>query len=81
MFSINVSIQFALLSIIGGLGTAAGPIVGSLLMTPIDGILSQFLDGGPRLLIYGIVLLSVILLAPRGIVGSYQAWRNSRGQR
>lgn len=78
VFSINVSIQIALLSIIGGLGTPAGPIVGSLLMTPVDGILSQFIGGGPRLLIYGIVLLTVVLVAPHGIVGSYKAWRKRR---
>ena len=78
MFSINVSIQIALLSIVGGLGTPAGPIVGSLLMTPVDGVLSQFLGGGPRLLIYGIVLLTVVLLAPRGIVGSLRQLRRAR---
>lgn len=78
MFSINVSIQIALLSIVGGLGTPAGPIVGSLLMTPVDGVLSQFLGGGPRLLIYGVVLLGVVLLAPRGIVGSFKQWRKAQ---
>ncbi|HEX7072774.1 MAG TPA: branched-chain amino acid ABC transporter permease [Hyphomicrobiaceae bacterium] len=78
MFSINVSIQIALLSIVGGLGTPAGPIVGSLLMTPVDGVLSQFLGGGPRLLIYGLVLLTVVLLAPRGIVGSIRQLRRAR---
>lgn len=72
VFSIDVSIRIALLSIIGGLGTPLGPIVGSLLMTPLDGVLSQFIDGGPRLLIYGLVLLSVVLLAPAGIVGTVQ---------
>jgi branched-chain amino acid transport system permease protein len=70
VFSIDVSIRIALLSIIGGLGTPLGPVVGSLLMTPLDGLLSQVLGGGPRLLIYGLVLLGVVLLAPQGIVGS-----------
>ncbi|MGE0311434.1 MAG: branched-chain amino acid ABC transporter permease [Lautropia sp.] len=71
-FSINVSVQIALLSIIGGLGTPLGPIVGSLLMTPLDGVLSQFLGGGPRLLIYGAVLLSVVLIAPKGVLGTWR---------
>jgi branched-chain amino acid transport system permease protein len=70
VFSIDVSIRIALLSIIGGLGTPLGPVVGSLLMTPLDGLLSQVLGGGPRLLIYGLVLLGVVLMAPQGIVGS-----------
>lgn len=75
VFSINISVQIALFSLIGGLGTPIGPIIGSLIMTPLDGILSTFLGGGPRLLIYGGVLLGVVLIAPQGVVGTYQAWR------
>jgi branched-chain amino acid transport system permease protein len=75
MFSINISVQIALFSLIGGLGTPIGPIIGSVLMTPLDGLLSIFLGGGPRLLIYGAVLLGVVLLAPHGVAGAYKAWR------
>ena len=75
VFSINISVQIALFSLIGGMGTPLGPIVGSLLMTPLDGVLSTFLGGGPRLLIYGAVLLAVVLVAPQGVVGTYMAWR------
>lgn len=75
VFSINISVQIALFSLIGGLGTPLGPIVGSVLMTPLDGLLSTFLGGGPRLLIYGAVLLGVVLLAPQGVVGAFTAWR------
>jgi branched-chain amino acid transport system permease protein len=77
LFTINNSVQVALLAILGGLGTPAGPIVGSLVMTPLDGILSQFVGGGPRLLIYGSVLLGVVLLAPHGIVGSLSLRRRT----
>ncbi len=75
VFSINISVQIALFSLIGGLSTPIGPIVGSVIMTPLDGILSTFLGGGPRLLIYGAVLLAVVLVAPHGVVGAFQAWR------
>lgn len=75
VFSINISVQIALFSLIGGLSTPLGPIVGSVIMTPLDGILSTFLGGGPRLLIYGAVLLAVVLIAPRGVVGAFKAWR------
>jgi branched-chain amino acid transport system permease protein len=75
VFSINISVQIALFSLIGGLSTPLGPIVGSVIMTPLDGILSTFLGGGPRLLIYGAVLLAVVLIAPQGVVGAFKAWR------
>ena len=80
VFSIDVSIHFALLSIIGGMGTALGPIAGSFLMTPLDGFLSQLLGGGIRLMIYGFVLLLVVLVVPQGIVGTVQKWWNRRHQ-
>ncbi len=73
VFSINISVQIALFSLIGGLGTPLGPIVGSLIMTPLDGVLSAYLGGGPRLLIYGAVLLGVVLIAPQGVVGAFKA--------
>lgn len=75
IFSINISVQIALFTLIGGLGTPFGPILGSLIMTPLDGLLSAFVGGGPRLLIYGSVLLAVVLVAPQGVVGAWQAWR------
>jgi branched-chain amino acid transport system permease protein len=75
VFSISISVQIALFSLIGGLGTPLGPIVGSVIMTPLDGLLSTFLGGGPRLLIYGAVLLGVVLIAPQGVVGAVKAWR------
>ncbi len=80
VFSIDVSIKIALLSIIGGMGTAFGPIAGSLLMTPLDGVLSQFLGGGIRLLLYGLILLLVVLVAPQGLVGTVQKWRQKGGK-
>jgi len=73
VFSINVSIQIALLAIIGGMGTPAGPIVGSVILTPLDGVLSQFIGGGPRLLMYGAILLIAVLAAPQGVVGTIKA--------
>jgi len=78
VFSINISVQIALFSLIGGLSTPLGPIVGSVIMTPLDGILSTFLGGGPRLLIYGAVLLAVVLIAPQGVVGAFKAWRQQK---
>src|SRR6185369_5905079 len=36
VFSVDLSIRFALNSIIGGIGTAIGPFVGSLLITSLE---------------------------------------------
>jgi branched-chain amino acid transport system permease protein len=70
-FSTAFSTQFALMSIIGGLGTVAGPIVGAFILTPLSELLRGWLGGsyaGLHYVIYGIVLIAVVLNMPEGIV-------------
>jgi len=70
-FGINFSIQVALLTMVGGIGTASGPFVGALLMTPLGQFLRAWLGGGAAglyLAIYGIALMLVVLFLPHGIV-------------
>ena len=71
-FSLSLSIQLALLSIIGGLGTVLGPVVGAFLLTPIDVFLRGWLGGvvsGLNLIVYGAVLIVAVMYFPIGIVG------------
>ena len=70
-FGIGFSIQVALLTMVGGIGTAAGPFFGSLLMTPLGQVLRAWLGGGAAglyLAIYGAALIVVVLFLPHGIV-------------
>lgn len=77
-FSIENSVQFAMMAIIGGIGTVIGPVVGAFLLTPLIELLRSFLGGGMQglyMIIYGGVLLVVVLVIPNGIAG---AWRSGR---
>ena len=74
-FSLSLSIQLPLLSIIGGLGTVMGPVVGAFLLTPIDVLLRGWLGGvsaGLNLIVYGAILDGVgNVISPSGwLVGS-----------
>jgi branched-chain amino acid transport system permease protein len=76
-FSLSLSTQLALLSIIGGLGTVLGPVAGAFLLTPIDVFLRGWLGGvfsGLNLIVYGAVLIVAVMYFPIGIVG----WINKR---
>lgn len=71
-FSLSLSVQLALLSIIGGLGTVLGPVVGAFLLTPIDVFLRGWLGGvvsGLNLIVYGAVLIVAVMYFPIGVVG------------
>lgn len=70
-FGINFSIQVALLTMVGGIGTAGGPFIGALLMTPLGQFFRAWLGGGAAglyLALYGIALILVVLFLPHGIV-------------
>ena len=84
VFSIDLSVRFALNSIIGGIGTALGPFLGSILITSLETYLRATLSGlgtgfaGTYLVIYGTALILVVRFAPEGLTGlagRFGAWR------
>ena len=71
-FSLDLSIQFALVPMIGGMGTSVGPIIGSFVLTPLQELLRSWLGGkaaGLHLVIYGVILMLVVIFMPQGILG------------
>ena len=75
VFSIDLSVRFALNTIIGGMGTALGPFLGSVLITSLETYLRATFSGikagftGIYLIIYGVVLILIVRFAPEGITG------------
>jgi branched-chain amino acid transport system permease protein len=64
MFSLAFSIQIAMFALIGGLGTVAGPLAGTLLVVPLTEMARGWLGGGASGLhgfVYGVVLVLVVL--------------------
>lgn len=79
MFSITESVRFAVIPIIGGVGTVAGPVIGTLVMVPIQHVAVTELGGQFGALTYvgyGILLILLIFYAPNGfrpLVAPYAA--------
>jgi branched-chain amino acid transport system permease protein len=70
-FSLTVSINLALTSMIGGLGTIVGPAIGSFLLVPLQEFLRVWLGSsfqGLYFVIYGALLILVVMFMPRGIL-------------
>jgi branched-chain amino acid transport system permease protein len=74
VFGIGLSVQIALVAIIGGVGTVWGPVLGAFLLEPLAqytqlwfGSLPGF--AGLQLLVYGAILMLVIVVRPRGLIG------------
>jgi len=71
-FNFNVSIEAALVSIVGGIGTLWGPVIGTVLLETTSTLLQSWLGnsiGGVQLTIYALILMAVILWRPTGIMG------------
>jgi len=71
-FSFNISIEAALVSIVGGIGTLWGPVVGTVLLETTSALLQSWLGsstGGIQLTVYALILMAVILWRPTGLTG------------
>jgi branched-chain amino acid transport system permease protein len=75
VFSIDLSVKFALAAIIGGLGTALGPFLGAALVTTVETYLRAQFGGigagfvGIYLIVYGCALIVMVRFVPQGLVG------------
>ncbi len=68
----EVGVKFALLSLIGGIGTIAGPLLGAALIIPFENFLRGELASqlpGFSLAILGLLMVLAALFMKRGVVG------------
>ena len=73
-------VTVALMTFFGGIGTISGPLLGALLLEPIEQYLTiQYSIGSVYLIIYGVLFLLVLMFMPRGIVPTVGDW--ARGVR
>ena len=69
-FGIDWTVRLVFITIIGGIGTIEGPIIGSFVYVFLQQWLSEY--PSVSLLILGVIAITVILIAPRGIMGTIQ---------
>jgi branched-chain amino acid transport system permease protein len=70
-FAIAVAARMVLMSIIGGRGTVAGPVVGAILIIGVNEFaVRQFGQTELNIVFTGAILVAALLFFPQGIVGS-----------
>lgn len=81
MFNVQISLMMVIPVMLGGVGTVLGPLVGSILLVPIQELArSLFRDNpGVELIIYGAIIIIVLLVIPRGVMGAVteRLWRSA----
>jgi branched-chain amino acid transport system permease protein len=71
VFGLGLSIQIALVAIVGGVGTALGPVLGAVILEFFIQFTQIAFAGqypGLELMVYGGLLVAVILWRPRGVI-------------
>ncbi|WP_420593715.1 branched-chain amino acid ABC transporter permease [Deinococcus sp.] len=71
LLELPLSVQIALMAIIGGRSSIQGPILGALLLA-IFGEVFRNVFANANLLIYGVLILAVTLFAPDGLAGFFK---------
>jgi branched-chain amino acid transport system permease protein len=70
VMGLNLSLNFALMAIVGGLGTAYGPIIGAVLVTVVSFAMQALLGdqiSGLTQLAYAAIVIVVLLALPGGL--------------
>ena len=82
-FGNTVSVSAITPCIIGGVGTVFGPIIGAAIIKPISEITNSALSNfvGMNMVVYGLILVIVIMVMPKGVIGLVQELRVKMGKK
>jgi len=72
VMSLDMSMKFVLITILGGAGTLIGPLLGAAVLIPLQEYTRAFwggLGGGVDLIIFGLLIIIMVVKQPAGMIG------------
>ncbi len=72
VMSLDMSMKFVLVAILGGSGTLIGPLLGAAVLIPLQEYTRAFwggLGGGVDLIIFGVLIILMVVKQPSGMIG------------
>jgi branched-chain amino acid transport system permease protein len=79
-FNLNYSISTLAMSLIGGTAHWAGPVIGAMLLSTTQQLLTVTISSEVNVLILGVMLVLFVVGAPEGIIGLIRRARGSRNK-
>jgi branched-chain amino acid transport system permease protein len=79
VMSLDMSMKFVLVTILGGSGTLVGPLLGAAVLIPLQEYTRAFwggLGGGVDLIIFGLLIILMVVKQPSGMIGIVRDIRN-----
>jgi branched-chain amino acid transport system permease protein len=84
VMSLDTSMKFVLVAILGGAGTLVGPLLGAAVLIPLQEYTRAFwggLGGGIDLIIFGLLIILMVVKQPAGMIGIIQYVRKRFARR
>jgi branched-chain amino acid transport system permease protein len=75
VMSLDTSMKFVLITIMGGAGSLMGPLAGAAVLVPLQEYTRAFwggLGGGVDLIIFGLLIIVMVIKQPAGMTGIYR---------
>lgn len=79
-FSLAYGINSIAMPLIGGMSHWIGPVIGAVLLAVIQQVATVTISSELNLMIVGVLLITFITLAPNGIVGLFERYRQNWNQ-
>jgi len=82
VMSLDMSMKFVLITILGGLGTFWGPFLGALVLIPLQEYSRAYLahlGPGVDLILFGLIIIIVMIKQPLGIMGVIRSFTKKSG--
>jgi len=79
VMSLQVSMIFVLVTILGGAGTFYGPLLGAMILIPLQEytrVLWGGLGSGIDLMLFGLLIILIMVRQPKGIMGLVNEYIN-----
>ena len=77
VLSIEISVQAALIAMLGGAATVWGPILGSIVLTLTSEIFKTYFEH-THLVVYGALLIVVVIFLPGGVISLFEGRKRFR---
>jgi branched-chain amino acid transport system permease protein len=75
VFNLSYAVNSIAMPLIGGMTSWIGPLIGALLLATIQQLVQVTIASEWNLLIVGVLLVLFVTLAPNGVMGWVEAWR------
>jgi branched-chain amino acid transport system permease protein len=77
-FSLTYAVNSIAMPLIGGMMSWMGPLIGAVLLGTVQQLVQVTISSAWNLLIVGVLLVVFVTLAPNGIMGWVEAWRQHK---